>query len=101
MRAAAAGVASAAGKSVFGQGAAEPSAVHVVSRLPVSPWTKQMSTVASGTSWRTLHPSGNGGVAWLEGGWSEAASESVSARRSRLVDRSRSVSLEIGLNLIW
>jgi hypothetical protein len=34
-------------------------AVHVLSRFPVRPWTKQISIVASGQSCHTLMPSGN------------------------------------------
>jgi hypothetical protein len=36
-------------------------AVHVLSRFPVRPWTKQMSIVALGQLCHTLMPSGNGG----------------------------------------
>ena len=49
-------------------------AVHVLSRLPVRPWTKQMSIVASGQSCHTLMPSGNGGEGSDDAGlgWSES-----------------------------
>ena len=49
------------GRSMVGHGLDCPEAVHVLSRLPVRPWTKQMSIVASGQSRHTSMPSGNGG----------------------------------------
>ena len=62
-------------------------AVHVLSRLPVRPWTKQMSIVALGQSCHTLMPSGNGAegsdVVGLGGSESdEAASLLVLTSRS-------------------
>ena len=49
------------GRSMVGHGLDCFEAVHVLSRLPVRPWTKQMSIVASGQSCHTLMPSGNRG----------------------------------------
>lgn len=46
------------GRRIFGHGVGCPSAVHVRSRSPVSPWTKQTSIVAFGHSCHTLTPSG-------------------------------------------
>ena len=39
-----------------------PSAVQVLSRSPVTPWMKQMSTVALGQSCRIFTPSGKQGA---------------------------------------
>ena len=56
------------GRRVFGQGADCPLAVHVLSRPPVRPWTKQISTVALGQSRRTFTPSGKEGIGRLSDG---------------------------------
>ena len=42
----------------MGQGVDWPWAVQVLSRSPVTPWTKQISIVASGQSYNTSTPSG-------------------------------------------
>ena len=49
------------GRNMVGHGLDCFEAVHVLSRLPVRPWTKQMSIVESGQSRHTLMPSGNRG----------------------------------------